>query len=54
MVFERQGEGSREVNGLPDVCPRPFVRNQHRVHATTWHASKFAPTEARTLYSKIL
>jgi len=35
MVFERQGEGSRELNRLPDVCPRPFARNQHWVHATT-------------------
>jgi hypothetical protein len=36
MVFEWQGEGSREVNGLPHVCSRPFARNQHQVHATTW------------------
>jgi hypothetical protein len=27
MVFERQGEGSKEVNGLPHVCSRP-VRPQ--------------------------
>jgi hypothetical protein len=38
VVFERQGIGSREVNGLPDVCFRPFARNQQQVHATTWHA----------------
>jgi hypothetical protein len=38
MVFEWQGEGSREVNGPPDVCPRPFARNQDRVRATTWEA----------------
>jgi hypothetical protein len=36
MIFERQGEGSREANGLPHVCSRPFARNQHQVHATTW------------------
>jgi hypothetical protein len=35
MVFERQGEGSRELNGLVDMCPGPFARNQHRVRATT-------------------
>ena len=41
VVFERQGEGSREVNGLPHVCPRPLARNQHRVHATTCHALEY-------------
>jgi tetratricopeptide (TPR) repeat protein len=39
MVFEWQGEGSREVNGPPDVCPRPFARNQDRVRATTWRTA---------------
>jgi chemotaxis protein MotB len=22
--------------GFPDVCPRPFARNQDQIHATTW------------------
>jgi hypothetical protein len=36
VVFERQGEGSGEVNGLAHVCFRPLADNQDRVHATTW------------------
>ncbi len=36
VVFERQGEGSGDVNGLAHVCARPLADN-HRVHATTWH-----------------
>jgi uncharacterized membrane protein YoaK (UPF0700 family) len=36
MVFERQGECSSQVDRPPDVCPRPFARNQDRFHATTW------------------
>jgi transposase len=43
MVFERQGEGSRELNGLPNICPRPFARNQHWVHATTCRKPIFEP-----------
>jgi transposase len=38
MVFERQGEGSGEVNGLAHVGPRPLADNQDRVHATTCRA----------------
>ena len=36
MVFERQGEGSGEANGPPDMWSRPFARNWDRVRATTW------------------
>jgi hypothetical protein len=36
VVFERQGEGSEEVNGLAHVCPHPLADNQDWVHATTW------------------
>jgi hypothetical protein len=37
VVFERQGEGSGEVNGLAHVSPRRLADNRDRVHATTWH-----------------
>jgi hypothetical protein len=36
MVFERQGEGSGEVNGQAHVGLRQFAHNQDRLHATTW------------------
>jgi ABC-type branched-subunit amino acid transport system ATPase component len=36
VVFERQGEGSGEVNGFAHVGPRPLADNQDRVRATTW------------------
>jgi hypothetical protein len=36
VVFEWQGEGSGEVNGLAHAGPRRLADNQDRVHATTW------------------
>jgi hypothetical protein len=41
-VFEREGEGSGEVEGLAHVCSRPLVNNQNRVCATTWHPIAYA------------
>jgi hypothetical protein len=35
MVFERQGEGSSEVNGLAHLLSRPLADNQDKVRATT-------------------
>src|ERR1700712_2595694 len=46
VVFERQGEGSGEVNGLAHVGPRPLGDNQDRVHATTWRRA----AKRKTLY----
>jgi hypothetical protein len=35
VIFERQGEGPGEVNGLAHMCPRTPADNQDRVYATT-------------------